>query len=60
MGVVSGYSLPLAGTGMLPVFGAAAATAGVQAALGLAGTLISIIGMAGQLRAVAGMPATGR
>jgi hypothetical protein len=45
MGVVSGYSLSLAGTGMRLVFGAAAATAGVQAALGLAGTLIAIIGM---------------
>ena len=45
MGVVSGYSLSLAGTGMLLTFGAAAATAGLQAALGLPGTLIAIIGM---------------
>jgi hypothetical protein len=45
MGVVSGYSLSLAGTGMLLVFAAAAATAGLQAALGLPGTLIAIIGM---------------
>ena len=45
MGVVSGYSWPLAGTGMLLVFAAAAATAGLQAALGLPGTLIAIVGM---------------
>jgi hypothetical protein len=45
MGVVSGYSLSLAGTGMLLVFGAAAATAGLQAVLGLPGTLIAIIAM---------------
>jgi len=45
MGVVSGYSLSLAGTGMLLVFGAAAATAGLQAVLGMPGTLIAIIGM---------------
>jgi hypothetical protein len=45
MGVVSGYSLSLAGTGMLLAFAAAAATAGLQAALGLPGTLIAIIGM---------------
>jgi hypothetical protein len=45
MGVVSGYSLSLAGAGMLLVFASAAATAGLQAALGLPGTLIAIIGM---------------
>lgn len=45
MGVVSGYSLPLAGAGMLLVFAAAAATAGLQAVLGLPGTLIAIIAM---------------
>jgi hypothetical protein len=45
MGVVSGYSLSLAGAGMLLTFGAAAATAGLQAALGMPGTLIAIIGM---------------
>jgi hypothetical protein len=45
MGVVSGYSLPLAGVGMLLTFGAAAATAGLQAALGMPGTLIAIIAM---------------
>jgi hypothetical protein len=43
--VVSGYSVSLAGTGMLLVFGAAAATAGLQAALGMPGTLIAIIAM---------------
>jgi hypothetical protein len=45
MGVVSGYSLSLAGVGMLLVFAAAAATAGLQAVLGLPGTLIAIIAM---------------
>ena len=45
MGVVSGYSPPLAGTGMLLVVAAAAATAGLQAALGMPGTLIAIIAM---------------
>jgi hypothetical protein len=45
MGVVSGYSLSLAGTGMLLVFAAATATASLQAALGMSGTLIAIIGM---------------
>jgi hypothetical protein len=45
MGVVPGYRLPLAGAGMLLVFAAAAATAGLQAALGLPGTLIAIIAM---------------
>ena len=45
MGVVSGYSLALAGVGMLLVFAAAAATAGLQAVLGLPGTLIAIIAM---------------
>ena len=43
--MVSGYSVSLAGTGMLLVFGAAAATAGLQAALGMPGTLIAIIAM---------------
>jgi len=45
MGVVSGYGLSLAGAGMLLTFGAAAATASLQAALGMPGTLIAIIGM---------------
>jgi hypothetical protein len=45
MGVVTGYNLALAGVGMLLVFAAAAATAGLQAALGMPGTLIAIIGM---------------
>ena len=44
-GVVPGYSLSLAGTGMLLVFAAAAATAGLQAAFGMPGTLIAIVGM---------------
>jgi hypothetical protein len=44
-GVVPGYSLSLAGIGMLLVFAAAAATAGLQAAFGMPGTLIAIIGM---------------
>ena len=43
--MVSGYNLALAGVGMLLVFAAAAATAGLQAVLGMAGTLIAIIGM---------------
>jgi hypothetical protein len=43
--VVSGYSLSLAGTGMLLVFAAAAATAGLQAALGTPGTLVAIVAM---------------
>ena len=45
MGVVSGYHLGLAGVGILLVFAAAAATAGLQAVLGLPGTLLAIIGM---------------
>ncbi len=45
MGVVPGYNLALAGVGMLLVFAAAAATAGLQATLGMPGTLIAIIGM---------------
>jgi len=45
MGVVSGYSLSLAGIGMLLTFAAAAATAGLQSVLGMPGTLIAIIGM---------------
>jgi hypothetical protein len=45
MGIVSGYNLALAGVGMLLVFGAAAATAALQGALGLPGTLIAIIAM---------------
>jgi hypothetical protein len=45
MGTVPGYNLALAGVGMLLVFAAAAATAGLQAALGMPGTLIAIIGM---------------
>jgi hypothetical protein len=45
MGAVPGYNLTLAGVGMLLTFAAAAATAGLQAVLGIAGTLIAIIGM---------------
>jgi hypothetical protein len=45
MGVVSGYNLGLAGVGMLMVFAAAAATAGMQAVLGLPGTLLAILAM---------------
>ncbi len=45
LGVVSGYSLSLAGVGMLLVFGAATAAAGLQAVFGLPGTLIAIIAM---------------
>jgi hypothetical protein len=45
MGVVAGYNFALAGVGMLLVFGVAAATAALQAALGMPGTLIAIIGM---------------
>jgi hypothetical protein len=45
LGVVSGYSLSLAGVGMLLVFAAAAATAGLQAVFGLPGTLIAILAM---------------
>jgi hypothetical protein len=45
MGILSGYNLALAGVGMLLVFGAAAATAALQSALGIPGTLIAIIAM---------------
>jgi hypothetical protein len=45
MGVAPGYSAALAGVGMLVVFAAATATAGLQAALGLPGTLLAIIAM---------------
>jgi len=45
LGVVPGYNFALAGVGMLVVFGSAAATAALQAALGMPGTLIAIIGM---------------
>jgi hypothetical protein len=45
MGIVSGYNLALAGVGMLLVFGVAAATAALQGALGMPGTLIAIIAM---------------
>jgi hypothetical protein len=45
LGVWPGYNVALAGVGMLVVFAAAAATAGLQAALGMPGTLIAIIGM---------------
>lgn len=54
MGVVPGYSLSLVGAGMLLVFAAAAATVGLQAALGVPGTLTAIIGMV-----VLGDPAAG-
>ena len=45
MGVVSGYNLALAGVGILVTSASAVATAGLQGALGLPGTLIAIIGM---------------
>jgi hypothetical protein len=45
LGVVGGYHAWLAGCGTLLVFAAGAATAGLQAALGLPGTLIAIVGM---------------
>jgi hypothetical protein len=45
LGAMPGYNLALAGVGMLLVFAAAAATAGLQAVLGMPGTLIAIIGM---------------
>jgi hypothetical protein len=45
LGVMSGFSAALAGVGILVVFAAAAATAALQGALGLPGTLIAIIGM---------------
>jgi len=45
LGVMSGFSAALAGVGVLVVFAAAAATAALQGALGLPGTLIAIIGM---------------
>jgi hypothetical protein len=45
LGVMSGFSAALAGVGILVVFAAAAATAALQGALGMSGTLIAIIGM---------------
>jgi len=45
LGVMSGFSAGLAGVGILVVFAAAVATAALQGALGLPGTLIAIIGM---------------
>jgi hypothetical protein len=45
LGVMTGFSAALAGVGILVVFAAAAATAALQGALGLPGTLIAIIGM---------------
>ena len=45
LGIVHGYSTWLAACGALLVFAAGAATAGLQAALGLPGTLIAIVGM---------------
>jgi hypothetical protein len=45
MGVVSGYNLALAGVGILVTSASAVATAGLQGALGMPGTLIAIIGM---------------
>ena len=45
LGVMSGFSAALAGVGMLVVSAAAAATVGLQGALGLPGTLLAIIGM---------------
>jgi hypothetical protein len=44
-GAASGYDLGLAGVGILLVFASAAATAGLQAVLGLPGTLLAIIAM---------------
>jgi hypothetical protein len=54
LGIVHGYSTWLAACGALLVFAAGAATAGLQAALGLPGTLIAIVGMV-----VFGSPAAG-
>ena len=45
LGIVPGYSTWLAACGALLVFAAGAATAGLQAALGLPGTLIAIVAM---------------
>jgi len=45
LGIVPGYSTWLAGCGALLVFAAGAATAGLQAALGLPGTLLAIVAM---------------
>jgi hypothetical protein len=45
LGIVPGYSTWLAASGVLLVFASGAATAGLQAALGLPGTLIAIVGM---------------
>ena len=45
MGVVSDYNLALAGVGILVTSASAVATAGLQGALGMPGTLIAIIGM---------------
>jgi hypothetical protein len=45
LGIVAGFNLALAGVGMLLVFAAGAATAALQAALGLSGTIIAIIGL---------------
>jgi hypothetical protein len=45
LGVVSRYAAALAGLGILVVAAAAAATAGLQAALGMPGTLLAIIAM---------------
>jgi hypothetical protein len=45
LGVMSGFSTALAGVGALVVFASAAATAALQGALGLPGTLIAVIGM---------------
>ena len=53
LNVVPGYNLALAGVGMLLVF--AAATAGLQAALGMPGTLVAVIAMV-----VFGVPTAGQ
>jgi hypothetical protein len=45
MGVVSGYNLALAGLGILVTSASAVATAGLQGALAMPGTLIAVIGM---------------
>jgi hypothetical protein len=45
LGVMSGFSAALAGVGILVVFAAATATAALQGALGMPGTLIAILGM---------------
>ena len=45
LGVMAGFSAALAGVGILVVLAAAAATAALQNALGVTGTLLAIIGL---------------